>query len=659
MLLSCLIALLYALPALVLLALMRTQSFPLPLKNSLIVRAVVETLLWVVGVQVLTESILLTHAYELLREEATRTWQISGLGVLLRVVLTLPIFLLPHLVSKRPLLGILSSSMWALLMGQPLLIQMTFSVPIIPALTRIGIEPVFVTPLTLTCFIIGALWCLSVQNIARPIEGFSMIRPLFQRLQIPFNKLIGQWCSVFGLYAWLALGLIFISAGTLSVNEVRIRHYGLILFYSLASILMSLWVLWSSKYHLRRLIREKELNSTQQISLLESNIFMRQQQIVRMLSGANAGAIFWQAAHAHVQTGSQNWRRGLVEYHMDAIELPVALRPSDNLEVFFRKCLTVAEFERLAVALDSVFLGTENQFVMELEGALTPKGQHTYKLYASALRSQAGPGILFFDVLLLNYCEEKNLRQQWQTAAQIRKETLFSVGHDLGSPLGLVRISTNLLRRHLENSGTLDAYAVKQLTRIDASVLEAHAYLKNALDFAQSDQPDFRFPEMDIVPEPWLQSLLDKQRVIYSLSADRIKLDVPEGTTLLKIQEQAFQMIATNLISNAFKYGASTGGLITVRLCQGRDGRNQACTVFEVADEGAGIPVSVRKALYQPFKRGLNTGNIGGTGLGLTIVRRGVECLGGSIDILPVKRGTHFRVCIPVQLVCEQTEIPA
>lgn len=426
-----------------------------------------------------------------------------------------------------------------------------------------------------------------------------------------------------------------------------------------AGLICCLHRLRRSQRHFRQQLLVQQQSSVQQIAALEGNVFMRHKQIVRMLSGANAGAVFWQATHAYVQTGSQNWRRGLVDYRMDAIELPVALKPSDNLEVFFRKCLTVVEFERLALAMDSIFLGQETQFVMELEGALTPKGQRSYKVYASAMRSQTGPGVLFLDLLILNYNEEKNLRQQLLAAAKIRKETLFSVGHDLGSPLGLVRISNNLLRRHLQKQGALDDYAHKQLMRMEASVLEAHAYLKNALDFAQSDQPDFRFPEVDLRPAAWLRSLLDKQQAIYGVPEDRIVLQVPENALLVQIQEQAFQMIVTNLVSNAFKYGSGAGGLITVRLARGLNAGEQSTTLLEVIDEGGGIPESVQAALFQPFKRGQNVGSIGGTGLGLSIVRRGVQCLGATIEVVPTTRGTHFRICIPVALALDDAEVPA
>jgi signal transduction histidine kinase len=101
-------------------------------------------------------------------------------------------------------------------------------------------------------------------------------------------------------------------------------------------------------------------------------------------------------------------------------------------------------------------------------------------------------------------------------------------------------------------------------------------------------------------------------------------------------------IILTNLLSNAVKY-SRTGMPVRLRL------RRQAHdAVFEIRDEGIGIPATDQANLFKSFHRGANVGNVPGTGLGLTIVKRCVDLHGGSVTFVSVEgQGTSFTVRLP------------
>ena len=70
--------------------------------------------------------------------------------------------------------------------------------------------------------------------------------------------------------------------------------------------------------------------------------------------------------------------------------------------------------------------------------------------------------------------------------------------------------------------------------------------------------------------------------------------------------------------------------------------------VFEVKDRGIGIPPDDLPRLFSNFHRAANVGDIPGTGLGLTIVKRAVESHGGAIEVeSELGKGTRFTVRIP------------
>jgi signal transduction histidine kinase len=101
--------------------------------------------------------------------------------------------------------------------------------------------------------------------------------------------------------------------------------------------------------------------------------------------------------------------------------------------------------------------------------------------------------------------------------------------------------------------------------------------------------------------------------------------------------------VLTNLLSNAIKY--SHAGR-PVRITLSRDG-NRA--IFTIADEGIGIPEEDQARLFSAFYRAANVGSRRGTGIGLVVVRRCVDLLGGEIRFQSkLGVGTTFTVSAPV-----------
>ena len=126
----------------------------------------------------------------------------------------------------------------------------------------------------------------------------------------------------------------------------------------------------------------------------------------------------------------------------------------------------------------------------------------------------------------------------------------------------------------------------------------------------------------------------DRQAHTFSFRQSGGPATVPADTSLLN-------HVVSNLVGNAARYSPA-GTNVTVTL----DLNPEAFTVT-VADEGIGIPEAERESIFEPFVRGSNVGQIGGTGLGLNIVKRYTELMGGHIEILPTDRGAAFRIRVP------------
>jgi signal transduction histidine kinase len=117
----------------------------------------------------------------------------------------------------------------------------------------------------------------------------------------------------------------------------------------------------------------------------------------------------------------------------------------------------------------------------------------------------------------------------------------------------------------------------------------------------------------------------------------------PLETDALKLEE-----ILQNLVGNSMKYTPAGRVDVTVRnLAQ------QRCVEFTVTDTGIGIEESELDKIFNAFEQGkdAHTGNLEGVGLGLSIVKKYLQLMGGEIRVTScVGKGSSFTFTIPYAL---------
>ncbi|TAG67827.1 MAG: hybrid sensor histidine kinase/response regulator [Oscillatoriales cyanobacterium] len=117
------------------------------------------------------------------------------------------------------------------------------------------------------------------------------------------------------------------------------------------------------------------------------------------------------------------------------------------------------------------------------------------------------------------------------------------------------------------------------------------------------------------------------------------------GNCDAQMDEKLLRQMLGNVLSNAIKYSPA-GSSVSLRLnCQ--NGK----AVFQVQDQGIGIPQTDIERILETFYRATNVGTISGTGLGLAIVKRAVELHGGKLAIESQEgKSTTFTITLP--LIC-------
>ncbi|MEX0282298.1 MAG: ATP-binding protein, partial [Arenibacterium sp.] len=143
--------------------------------------------------------------------------------------------------------------------------------------------------------------------------------------------------------------------------------------------------------------------------------------------------------------------------------------------------------------------------------------------------------------------------------------------------------------------------------------------------------------------EPILPS--DRLRDVALLAAvpDSFRVDIAPGIPTVHLPPVEFDTVFRNLIVNAVKHHDRASGKITIRGYQ-----EDACFVFEVEDDGPGIPAQSLEEIFDPFKRLKATTETSGSGLGLSFIRKSVEGWGGTVTAISHEdRGTLFRIRLP------------
>jgi signal transduction histidine kinase len=110
------------------------------------------------------------------------------------------------------------------------------------------------------------------------------------------------------------------------------------------------------------------------------------------------------------------------------------------------------------------------------------------------------------------------------------------------------------------------------------------------------------------------------------------------GGAHVKMDLSLLRNIMINLISNAIKFSSDGASIWAESEMDG-----SGMLTIRVKDNGLGIPEEDHKHLFERFFRGKNVTNIQGTGLGLHIVSKYVELMGGRIEVdSELNSGTTF-----------------
>jgi len=229
--------------------------------------------------------------------------------------------------------------------------------------------------------------------------------------------------------------------------------------------------------------------------------------------------------------------------------------------------------------------------------------------------------------------------ERLRAADRAKDEFLAMLGHELRNPLGALTSATQILNARAAGSRVPgDAAAI-----ISRQVEHMTRIVDDLLDVGRATSGKVR---LKLAP-------LDLGQVVSEVTKDlkrtstfaKLSLEIETSPVWIQGDQARIEQIASNLLENAAKYTAP-GGTVRVSV---REEESQA--VLEVADTGIGIPEELLPRVFDLFVQGQRSidRNVGGLGIGLTLVKRLTELHNGTVtaDSDGIDRGSRFVIRVP------------
>ncbi|MFE4107730.1 hybrid sensor histidine kinase/response regulator [Almyronema epifaneia] len=224
-----------------------------------------------------------------------------------------------------------------------------------------------------------------------------------------------------------------------------------------------------------------------------------------------------------------------------------------------------------------------------------------------------------------------------QQADEMKSRFVSILTHEFRNPLNVVSGFVQLLERS-QNDPAKQAF---MLQRIRHSIGKLNELVEGALVYSRADVGKLKFEPGICHLTEFCQQLVADFKLSCS-TPPHLYLELPEAVPPVYLDETLLHHILSNLLSNAVKY-SSPESPVHLRV---HFQPNQV--VFEIQDQGIGIPLIDQPDLFESFHRASNAKEIAGTGLGLSIVKQCVDRHGGQITFESQPDvGTLFTVCLP------------
>ena len=247
-----------------------------------------------------------------------------------------------------------------------------------------------------------------------------------------------------------------------------------------------------------------------------------------------------------------------------------------------------------------------------------------------------------------------------EVASRAKSTFLFNMSHDIRTPMNAIVGFTMMAKKHCDEPDKISEY----LGKIEVAGNQLLALINQVLEMS-------RIESGKIILQNDSVSITDHVSIIKTIYGEQAEANGIHFECASKniahnrvmIDSGRVKQITTNIVGNALKY-TSEGGTVKYTVSEiPYDREGYGLYVITVEDTGIGMSEEYVEHIFDEFSRenSSTVSQIQGTGLGMSIVKRLTDLMGGKIDIISEKgRGTCISVTIPALIdsdVLDEDEI--
>lgn len=209
---------------------------------------------------------------------------------------------------------------------------------------------------------------------------------------------------------------------------------------------------------------------------------------------------------------------------------------------------------------------------------------------------------------------------------EVKDRFVSMASHEFRSPISYIHRNIGAIK---DNIGKLTTAEIRdRLAKIQSQADHLSSLLEDVLIMGKTGASNTRINAnlKTVEMGEFFMRIIDEVQS-NTQHTHKIALDFPFSALIIQSDENLLRNIFVNLLTNAIKFSPGKD-----RVCLSVETREQQ-VVCRVKDEGLGIDEGDLSKIFEPFHRGQNVEKIKGTGLGLPIVKRAVETLGGTVNV--------------------------